>query len=92
MISWQGTTRKLFVRFFRKQKEEPTKGDWFTLLEKDFGFLEITMNEEQIKKTPKEPYKKGIMKQIRSSAFTYFMNLNETHTKLDSVQYNKLEV
>ena len=31
------------------------------------------------------------MKQIRSSAFTYFMNLKETHTKLDSVQYNKLE-
>lgn len=75
-----------------KQKEDPLKGDWFTLLEKDFSFLGINMNEENIRKTPKEQYKKDIMKQIRSSAFTYFMNLKETHTKLDSIHYNKLEL
>ena len=84
-------SQETLSKVYRKQKEEPTKGDWFTLLEKDFGFLGIAMNEEQIKRTPKEQYKKEIMKQIRSSAFTYFMNLKETHTKLDSVQYNKLE-
>ena len=84
----QETIRKVYM----KQKEDPLKGDWFTLLEKDFSFLGINMNEENIRKTPKEQYKKDIMKPIRSSAFTYFMNLKETHTKLDSIHYNKLEL
>ena len=49
------------------------------------------MDEEKIARTPKEQYKTEILKQIRKSAFTFFMNLKETHTKLDSVNYDKLE-
>ena len=50
------------------------------------------MNEEQISRTPKDEYKTCIMKHIRKSAFTYFINLKETHTKLDSVHYDNLEM
>ena len=50
------------------------------------------MNEDTISRTPKEEYKKQIMKQIRKSASSYFVNLKETHTKVDSVHYDKLEI
>ena len=79
-------------KVYNKQKEEPLKGDWYTLLEKDFNFLGISMNEEQISRTPKDEYKTLVMKHIRKSAFTYFLNLKETHTKLDSLHYDSLEI
>ena len=50
------------------------------------------MNEDTISRTPKEEYKKQIMKQIRKSASSYFVNLKETHTKVDTVHYDKLEI
>ena len=78
-------------KVYKKQKEEPLKLDWYTLLEKDFTFLGISMDEEKISRTPKEVYKTEILKQIKKSAFTYFMNLKETHSKLDSVHYDTLE-
>ena len=82
------TIRKVYT----KQREDPLKGDWYTLLEKDLNFMGISMNEEQISRTPKYEYKTLIMKHIRKSEFTYFINLKETHTKLDSVHYDKLKI
>ena len=78
-------------KVYNKQKKEPLKLDWYTLLEKDFTFLGISMDEEKISRTPKEVYKTEILKQIKKSAFTYFLNLKETHSKLDSVHYDTLE-
>ena len=78
-------------KVYNKQKEEPLKLDWYTLLEKDFTFLGTSMDEEKISRTPKEVYKTEILKQVRKSAFTYFLNLKETHSKLDSVHYDTLE-
>ena len=44
-------------KVYNKQKEEPLKLDWYTLLEKDFTFLGTSMDEEKISRTPKEVYK-----------------------------------
>ena len=59
---------------------------------KDFVFIGAQINEDHIRKTPKEEYKKEIMKLIRTSAFTYCMNCKETHSKLDPIHYEKFEV
>ena len=50
------TIRKIYT----KQKEDPIKGDWFKLLQEDFKFIDIDMDEEKISETNKNTYKKKI--------------------------------
>ena len=81
------TIRKIYT----KQKEDPIKGDWFKLLQEDFKFIDIDMDEEKISETYKSTYKKKIKVLINKAVFKFFMNIKETHSKLDEVTYSKLE-
>ena len=74
-----------------KQKEESFKGDWFKLLEKDFKLLEIVMNENEIAATSKDTYKQKIKQLVNIAAFKYFLQLKETHTKLDELHYSEFK-
>ena len=47
-------------KIYNKQKENPLKGDWFQIIEKDFAFLGIELNENEIKSTNKCDYKTKI--------------------------------
>ena len=58
------TVRKIY----EKQKLEPLKGDWIELLKTDFKFMEIEFDEEEIKRTPKNVYRKKIKDLIRKAA------------------------
>ena len=49
------TIKKVYL----KQKEEYLKGDWFQLLQKDFQFIGIEMNEDDIKSMSTTNYKKN---------------------------------
>lgn len=44
-------------KIYCKQKEDPLKGDWFSILKKDFEFIGIELNERDIANTPKSEYK-----------------------------------
>ena len=59
------TVRKIY----EKQKEAPLKGDWFKLIQKDFEFMGVIFDEEEIKRTPKETYRKKINNLIKIAAF-----------------------
>ena len=50
------------------------------------------MDEETIAATPKETYKKNIKNMINKSAFKYFMQIKETHSKLDQLEYTELKI
>ena len=82
------TIKKIYL----KKKEESANGDWIKLLEKDFLFIECEMDEETIAATPKETYKKNIKNMINKSAFKYFMQIKETHSKLDQLEYTELKI
>ena len=45
------------------------KGDWFKLIQKDFEFMGVIFDEEEIKRTPKETYRKKINNLIKIAAF-----------------------
>ena len=65
-------------KIYNKQKENPLKGDWFQLIEKDFSFLSIELNENDIKSTNKCDYKKKIKKLIMKAAFIEYMKEKRT--------------
>ena len=51
---------ELIKKVYNKQKEHYTKGDWLQTVISDFQFIDVIMNEDVIRSTPKEQYKKFV--------------------------------
>ena len=47
-------------KIYNKQKEDTLKGDWVSLLNADFDFIKVKIDEKEIASTPKITYKKKI--------------------------------
>ena len=61
------------------------------LLKNDFSIIEEELNETAIANTSTNSYKKFIKKKIRIAAFKYLVEQKESHSKVRSIEYNKLE-
>ena len=84
---------ELIQKVYFKQKETKTKGDWLQLIEEDFEFIGEQMDEEKIKSTPKEEYRKFIKEKVEKAAFSQLMELkNRSKTKMKDVHYQKFEM
>ena len=79
-------------KIYKKQQEDCVKGDWLKLLEKDFKFIGVEMNEEKIRSTPKDIYKKEIKQLIDKAAFNYFIELKNTHKKIKDIHYEAMKI
>ena len=78
-------------KIYEKQKTNYVKGDWFQLLLKDFEFINKEMDEKEISEMSKDMYKKIVKELINKAVFTFFMNQKQAHSKLDGVDYSRLE-
>ena len=50
------------VKIYLKQKSSPTKGDWYELLQQDFQFVGLNINDDKIRSMSRQNYKKKITK------------------------------
>ena len=75
-----------------KQSEDPLKGDWYSLLLEDFKFIGLEIDEEDIKNTPKNVYKKKIRSLIRIAAFREMNSMKLGKKKVKDINYQRLEV
>ena len=57
---------------YYKQNSDPSRYYWYELLRKDFEFLRLTINENEIKAMSRLQYKNKIKPLIRKAAFDYF--------------------
>ena len=79
-------------KIYEKQKSDPTEGDWFQLLQKDFQFIGETMSEQTIQTTSKQIYKNLINYKVTQAAFTEFLREKEKFSKLKEVQYSDFQI
>ena len=79
-------------KIYQKQKSMYCKGDWYQLIKEDFEFINCDINEEEIASTPKSIYKTKIKNLVNKAAFNYFLNIKETHSKLDETLYTQFEL
>jgi hypothetical protein len=88
-----GLERDEMVRkIYEKQKEAPLKGDWFKLIQKDFEFMEIDLDEEEIKRTPRETYRKKINELIKIAAFKELTEMKNSKSKIKDVNYETFSI
>ena len=67
-------------KIYNKQKEDTIKGDWLSLLNADFDFIKVKIDEEEIASTPKITYKKKIKNLMNKAVFEYLTNQQRNHT------------
>ena len=79
-------------KIYEKQKQDPTKNDWFQLLKKDFLFIEKEIDENEIKSYSKNQYKLLIKGLIQKAAFKYFLKEKERHSKMNELSYSELRI
>ena len=82
------TIRKIYF----KQKRDNVKGDWIRLLEKDFAFIGISMDEEEISTISKYEYKRKIKSLVQRAVLKYLNEEKLKHRKLDSIRYTELKI
>ena len=77
---------------YYKQKSDPTRDDWYDLLKKDFEFVGLTIDENEIRAMSKLQYKNKIKPLVKKAAFEYFLKEKRRHSKLNEVSYNEFKI
>ena len=82
---------ELTKRVYKAQSENPIFGDFYHLVKSDWELIGETMNEEYIRTSNKNTYKKHIKKKIREAAFMYLKDQQKMHSKIKDIEYKKFE-
>ena len=81
---------ELTQRVYQAQKSKPSKGDWINLVRKDCDELLIIFDEILITSMSKNKFKFFVKKQVQNAAFSYLRNLQNSHSKVKNIVYEKL--
>ena len=79
-------------RFYKALKLKESDGDWKKMVRKDLNELNIKKDEKEISKMSKYKFKNLLKKLITEKAFSDLLKAKETHSKMESVVYSKVEV
>ena len=69
-------------------KTKPYKGDWYNLIKEDFEKIGLEINEETIKATDKDTFKKLIKSSVWNVFFQELQAKQLTHTKVKDISYS----
>ena len=88
----QQESHTLLAKFFNAQKCNPIKNDWVLSIYDDLSQLNIEKSLEDIKVMKKEAFKNFIKEKIKKTALEYLTNIKGKHSKMDNLNYEKLDL
>ena len=83
---------ELTKRILKAQIDHPSPGDFIKLVEDDFLKIGVQMDLCFVQNSRKDVFKSFVKNKIRTAALKYLQNLQQTHTKVKHIKYEKLEV
>ena len=84
---------ELIKKVYEKQKNTHMKGDWYRTFLTDFEFIQEDLNEDFIKATPKEVYRKIVGEKVTKNAFNYYMEQKlNSKKKMKNLVYKELKI
>ena len=83
---------ELTKRVYMAQSDSPIEGDFVKLVKADWDMIGEVMNEENIKISNKETFKRHIKDKIEKAALSYLKERQKMHSKVKDIKYEKLEV
>ena len=85
-------SEELVREIYDAQKNDPVDGDYYQLVQADAEDIDLHMTEAQIVSMKEEEYKAKVKSKVRIASFNYLMQLKTNHTKMDGLNYHKLEM
>ena len=79
---------ELINKVYNSQKQNPSRGDWCLLVQKDFNIINENINEGKIQSMSRNEYKKYIKNQLRYAVFEILQSLKMKHEKVKNITYN----
>ena len=83
---------ELVRRVYIAQRNNPTEGDYCSLVEEDFKHVNISLTENAIIAMNEDQYKYYIKKHVKLTAFNYLRKIQEPHTKVNPIHYTNLTI
>ena len=84
---------EIIKKIYLKQKEDPLKGDWVQLIQKDYEFIQEDWNDDFLKSIPKDIFLKQVKEKVTKAAFKSYLLLKETNkTKMKQLTYDKFQM
>ena len=83
---------ELTKRVYKAQSDSPIEGDFYNLVKADWDMIGEVMNEEFIKISNKETFKRHVKDKIKEAALKYLKEKQKMHSKIKDIKYEKLEV
>ena len=82
----------LIYLFLMAQSDNPGKNDWVHTVNEDLQRLDIQLNFEGIKQTSKSSFKQLVKERVRTKAFHYLTQLQQTHSKSKDLKYSEFKL
>jgi hypothetical protein len=83
---------ELIKKVYYAQKENPSKGDFVTLVKKDLESIGMTLEDESFARTNKTTIKKEIKIAVKEAAFKELIKMKSEKKKIKEIEYKKLEL
>ena len=83
---------ELTQRVFEAQIANPCTGDFAELVKHDLESIGLGYDPSLIRNTDEEVFKKLIKQKITAAAFSYLSGLQNTHSKVRDIVYDRLEI
>ena len=68
------------------------KDDWATVVEEDQTNISLNLSTKEIKSMKKAKFKKYLKEKIYASAFSYLKCLQQSHSKVKKIKYDRLKI
>ena len=88
----QKNESEMVRKIYKVQKENPSPGDFSELVRRDCTAIELGMTDDDISKTSKLQFRALVKQKVRAAALNYLKTLQQTHSKMKYLTYNKLEL
>ena len=82
----------MIFKFLMAQIKNPKKNDWYLDVENDMKDLKIDLSHQELKNISKQSLAKLLKEKAKNKAFFDLIEKKNSHTKLDDIVYEKLEM
>ena len=88
----QKESTELVRKVYEAQKADPSPKDLYVLVSDDCRAIGLNMCNGDIAKLTKQKFKDIVKAKVRNAALQYLNQLKQSHSKMDQLKYDKLEV
>ena len=83
---------ELVKEVYNAQKDNPADGDYCKLVDADSTAVKLQLTESQILSMKEKAYKDKVKTTVRNAAFNNLLQQKVSHSKMDNIQYSKLQL